>query len=104
MKTYPLKNNQSPWLEEIYLRELGYKENGFFVEIGVGHSFFPEWDIYNNTGDLCTSNTGPLADIGWEGILVEPHPFYYQECKKRHEGNNVKIVNCAAGSENIRYW
>lgn len=40
MKKYILKNNQSPWLEDIYLKELGYKENGFFVEIGVGHSFF----------------------------------------------------------------
>ena len=62
MKKYILKNNQSPWLEEIYLRELGYKENGFFVEIGVGHSFVPEWDIYNKTGGLSSSNTGPLAE------------------------------------------
>ena len=102
MKKYILKNNQSPWLEEIYLRELGYKENGFFVEIGVGHSFFPEWDIYNNTGDLCTSNTGPLADIGWEGIDNPFRKIYYQECQERHKSNNVKIVNCAAGAENAQ--
>ncbi len=96
---YYLPENQAPWLEDAYLKHFGFKADGFFVELGVGHVFYQEWDQGNRGGQLCSSNTGPLADMGWKGILVEPHPFYYEECKRRHKKNNVKIVNCAAGAE-----
>ena len=95
---YDLVENQSPWLEDIYLEYFGYKTDGFFVELGVGHTYYQPWDAHGRGGRLCGSNTGPLADLGWNGILVEPHPFYYEECVKRHKDNDVQIANYAAGA------
>jgi FkbM family methyltransferase len=96
---YNLVENQSPWLEDIYLKYFGYKTEGFFVELGVGHTFYQEWDAEGRGGRICGSNTGALADLGWKGILVEPHPYYYEECIRRHKDNDVEIINCAAGGE-----
>tara|TARA_R100000664_G_scaffold32401_1_gene47280 strand:+ start:6096 stop:6797 length:702 start_codon:yes stop_codon:yes gene_type:complete len=97
---YNLIENQSPELEDIYLKTFGYREAGFFVELGVGHTYYPAWARPEMAGQPCGSNTASLADLGWQGIYVEPHPFYFEECKRRHLSNTVKIVNYAAGSEN----
>jgi len=63
----PLSDCQIPRLDEIYLKNFGYKTDGTFVEIGAydGHSI---------------SNTSFLADIGWKGIYVEPVKEYYEKC------------------------
>lgn len=86
----PLSDCQIPRLDEIYLKNFGYKTDGAFVEIGAydGHSI---------------SNTSFLADIGWKGIYVEPVKEYYEKCSNRHSNNNVKVYNNLVGdSEDIK--
>jgi FkbM family methyltransferase len=78
---------QTPELPRIYEEVFGYRNYGFFVEIGVGHTI------------NCGSNTDFLADLGWEGLYFEPHPDYYKEALKRHLSNSVKIYNVGLGSE-----
>jgi len=76
-------------LGKVYTKLFGFKNNGYFVEIGVGRCLPP-----------AGSNTANLADIGWEGICIEPNTNYIEEIKNRHVHNNVRIYNYAAGSEN----
>ena len=87
MKYNIKKDCQITGLNEIYKNLFGYKENGTFIEIGAndGQSF---------------SNTCFLADIGWQGVYVEPIKEYYQKCKARHENNkNVHVVHKAISSK-----
>lgn len=65
-------------LEEV----LGIITNGSFLEIGA-------YDGITN------SKTHQLANIGWEGVYVEPIEEYAGICKKNHSRNNVQVV-CAA--------
>jgi|TARA_R100000995_G_scaffold84452_1_gene63180 FkbM family methyltransferase len=76
-------------LGKVYTKLFGFKDNGYFVEIGVGRCLPP-----------AGSNTANLADIGWTGVCIEPNTNYIDEIKTRHKDNNVKIYNYAAGSEN----
>ena len=71
-------------LADIYEKYLKPLHSGVFVEIGAydGESF---------------SNTSCLADIGWRGVYVEPVKEFYNKCKKRHEANNVAILNNSIG-------
>jgi len=71
-------------LSTLYKLFLGYKTDGFFVEFGA---FDGEY--------VC--NTSGLADIGWEGIYIEPISEYYEKCKVRHSNNNVKVLQLAVG-------
>lgn len=63
----------------------GFPYEGFFVEVGAfdGESF---------------SNTSGLADSGWKGIYVEPIESHYNQCMKRHEKNDVSVVQCSVGT------
>ena len=72
-------------LADIYEKYLKPLNSGVFVEIGAydGESF---------------SNTSCLADIGWRGVYVEPVQEFYNKCKKRHEANNVVVLNNSVGS------
>jgi FkbM family methyltransferase len=56
--------------------------DGLFVEVGAfdGESF---------------SNTSGLADLGWQGIYIEPVPEYMNRCRARHLHNNVIFEQCA---------
>jgi FkbM family methyltransferase len=73
-------------LKEIYLQYFN-KTNGCFVEVGAfnGESF---------------SNTSGLADLGWTGIYIEPVPDHMDQCKQRHQNNNVQFEQCAIGNSN----
>lgn len=65
-------------LNQIYLDAFGYKENGFFCEIGGydGYEF---------------SNTYGLSKLGWHGLYVEPVPHLMNQCKANHAFNpNIK--------------
>jgi len=75
-------------LSSIYEKYFGYPSNGFFVEIGAydGETF---------------SNTSGLADHGWEGIYVEPIKQYYHQCLDRHKNNNVSVIQCSIGDEEM---
>lgn len=68
-------------LKDIYSKYLNL-QNGFFVEVGAYDG--GTW-----------SNTSGLADIGWSGIYIEPIPIYMNECKKRHNNNNIIFEECA---------
>ncbi len=72
-------------LSRMYDHVFGYKTDGFFVELGVGECMGKP------------SNTADLADLGWKGIYVEPHPSHYNECVERHKNNNVTCFECCAG-------
>jgi FkbM family methyltransferase len=69
----------------LYERLFGLKRDGTFVDVGA---FDGEW----------LSNTAFLADLGWSGVLVEPHPVSFELCRARHQDNQaVHVVNCAVG-------
>jgi FkbM family methyltransferase len=73
-------------LNEIYQKYFGYPSKGFFVEVGAYDGEF-------------VSNTSFLADIGWNGLYIEPVYEYYLKCLKRHELNDVTVANVAIGLE-----
>jgi FkbM family methyltransferase len=82
---YKLSNNcQIKNLDQIYQTYFGYPSKGYFVEVGA----------YD--GDF-VSNTTCLADIGWEGLYIEPIDEFYSKCLSRHENNNVTVCNVAIG-------
>ena len=86
---YELKHmdkQQLRGLDRIYDHVFTYKTDGFFVELGVGECMDK------------ASNTSDLADMGWRGIYVEPHPSHYNECVERHKDNNVTCFQCCAGN------
>lgn len=71
-------------LKAIYQEYFGDK--GFFVEIGA------------NDGEH-VSNTSGLADIGWNGLYVEPVSEHFEQCHARHINNDVVCVHTAIGRE-----
>lgn len=86
--TYILSETcQIPELPDIYKLFFGFKRKGFFVECGA----------YNGE---TASNTSGLADIGWEGLYIEPIQEYYETCKERHKNNQVSVIHRAVGDEN----
>lgn len=80
------KNCQIKDLDKIYEKYFGYPSKGYFVEVGA----------YD--GDF-VSNTSFLADIGWNGLYIEPIYEFYLKCLKRHGSNDVTVANVAIGLE-----
>lgn len=81
----PLTDCQIETLADIYLEYLGEKTDGYFVEAGAFDGF--HW-----------SNTQMLAALGWRGMLIEPHPVYYQQCFDRYiENKKVQVLCLAVG-------
>lgn len=67
---------RSQYGEDGFILNHFHKRTGVFLDVGAadGHTF---------------SNTGQLAEIGWEGICIEPSPRqfpYLLEYHKEHEG------------------
>ena len=97
--------NQSPWIVDLYNKYFPNKNNGFLVEIGVGHTLDGIDNIVDGTLDKikniyrCGSNTADLLDLGWSGIYIEPVLEYCDEAKISHLNNfdRLKIINIAAG-------
>jgi FkbM family methyltransferase len=72
---------QIPILSHFYQTYL--PESGVFVEVGAfdGETF---------------SNTSGLADRGWIGKYIEPHPAYAAQCLNRHKKNPaISVYNYA---------
>jgi FkbM family methyltransferase len=93
--------NQSPWIVDIYNQFLDYKNNGFIVEIGVGHTLKNVDNIipiYGENYERCGSNSADLIDLGWNAIFIEPVKEYCDEVEISHKNNldRIKIVNLAA--------
>ena len=69
----------------LYENLFGLTRDGTFVDVGA---FDGEW----------LSNTAFLADLGWSGLMVEPHPVSFELCRARHHDNaRVRVMNCAVG-------
>lgn len=82
----PARSCQIEGCGALYERLFGLKRDGTFVDVGA---FDGEW----------LSNTACLADLGWAGLMVEPHPVSFELCKARHQDNRaVHVVNCAVGT------
>lgn len=76
---------QIPILPQVYDEYIGYKTDGFFVEVGAFDG-------------LCWSNTLPLVEAGWRGIMIEPDPISFASLQARHGGNDkLVLMNVAAG-------
>ena len=74
--------NQISDLGALYSFYLGEKSDGYFVEFGA---FDGE----------TTSNSSALADLGWEGLFIEPVDYLYSQCVARHRRNSaVTVLNC----------
>lgn len=72
-------------LFDVYEKYIGYKENGFFVEVGA-------FDGY------CWSNTLTLIEAGWRGIMVEADPANYAALLTHHGANKkLQLIGCAIG-------
>ncbi len=77
---------QIPNLQHLYKLFLGYKTDGYFVEVGAYDGEY-------------VSNTSGLADLGWQGIYIEPVEQYFKACLNRHSNNSVRVIHCAAGNK-----
>jgi FkbM family methyltransferase len=73
---------QIPFLRHFYQKYLPVSGSQTFVEVGA-------FD-----GDTW-SNTSGLADLGWQGVYIEPHPEYAKRCRARHPSQRIKVVQCA---------
>lgn len=102
------KSNQSPWIVDLYNRYLDYKENGFLVEIGVGHTIegmniHADMNIIKQSGSFVElgSNTADLLALGWKGIYIDPVSEYCEEAEYCHSDkmDNLKIINAGASDE-----
>lgn len=104
MKYLFKQDNQSPWIVDIFNEFLEYKNNGFLVEIGVGHTIKGiDKDLPLNLSDFerCGSNTADLIDLGWSGIYIEPVKEYCDEARIAHINNlnRLTIINMGASNE-----
>jgi FkbM family methyltransferase len=73
-------------LENIYNKYFSEGPLGTFVEIGA-------FDGETH------SNTSGLADSGWRGIYVEPISEYAELCIKRHDANDVEVIQALVGDK-----
>lgn len=105
MEKYVFKNtNQSPWIVDVYNGLLPFKNDGYLVEIGVGHTILGiDKESPKNIANFerCSSNTADLLDIGWSGIYVDPVKEYCEEAEISHKQNldRLKILNFGASNE-----
>lgn len=80
------KTCQITGLENIYQTYFADGPLGTFVEIGA----------YDGETH---SNTSGLADAGWHGVYVEPISEYAELCRKRHDVNDVEIIEVLVGAK-----
>ncbi len=86
MNTYSLSDSKGIPID-FKLDKIINKDNGVFIELGA------------NDG-LTQSNTAFFEKYrNWSGILIEPSPNKYEECKKNRSNKNV-ILNYACVSSN----
>ena len=86
-------------MQNSYNKYFPNKNNGFLVEIGVGHTLDGIDNIVDGTLDKiknisrCGSNTADLLDLGWSGIYIEPVLEYCDEAKISHLYSNLEQVD-----------
>lgn len=74
-------------LDEIYQKYIGQVRDGAFVEVGAFDGI--SW-----------SNTSCLAEHGWTGLLFEPLPGAFKQCRDRYLDNpRIEVVRCCIGNQ-----
>jgi FkbM family methyltransferase len=82
MRYTPRPDCQIPRLADIYEEHLG-DEIGFFVEVGAFDG-------------MTVSNTVFLAEAGWRGLYIEPHPAFARSCRVNHVDHpNITVLETA---------
>lgn len=79
----PAPHNQILGWEDILLEHIGYKEDGFFVEVGAFDGI--QW-----------SPCRPLAVAGWDGVFFEPLRRPFLKLRKNYKDmQNIACINKA---------
>lgn len=76
---------QIPGLSDIYTKVFGENFTGTFVEVGAFDG-------------MTYSNTWGLAERGWVGMYIEPHPDFAKRCEEVHAKNKVWVREVACGA------
>ena len=85
MRYTPRADCQIPGLADIYAEHLP-EALGRFVEVGASEG-------------VAVSNTVFLAEAGWTGLYVEPHPVAVKLCVQNHAQHpNIVVANTAISS------
>lgn len=85
MSLYNLKRYFSQYGEDFLLWNFfDFKPQGFFVDIGAFDG-------------IHLSNSYSFELAGWQGICVEPHPYYFKLCQQNRP--NSICINKACGKE-----
>jgi FkbM family methyltransferase len=85
MRYTPRADCQIPGLADIYAQHLP-ETPGRFVEVGAFDG-------------VTVSNTVFLAEAGWAGLYIEPHPDYAKLCAQNHARHlNIVVANTAISS------
>lgn len=70
---------------------LGSKPEGFYIDVGAFDG-------------LKASNTKYFEDIGWQGIVVEPHPTSFSNLELNRTCAKENIIITDYDGESVFYW
>jgi FkbM family methyltransferase len=83
----PVDSCQIPGLQAILAGVFGVKKDGTFVEVGA-------------MDGIAYSNTYQLAELGWEGLCIEPVPHLFQKLVANHINHpKMTLVNMFVSSK-----
>lgn len=71
----------------------------FFEKHPPRHMTFCDIGAFDGIGG---SNTRALAERGWKGIMLEPHPVLFKDLEKNVRFEGVQLVNAAVGDVSTR--
>lgn len=77
--------------DKILLELIGYKRNGFFVELGACDGI-----MYSNTYYF-------EKELGWNGILIEPNPNFSDDLRKNRNCYISNEICSLTANENIDF-
>ena len=88
---YYSQSGEDEFLNDTYFNN---KRDGIYIELGA-------------LDGILYSNTKFFQDqLGWKGILIEPHPYKFQHLKKNRPNNYLfnKLVSCETENVVFRYF
>lgn len=87
MQSYS-QHKQDVWVASLFPRD----HQGFFVELGAGDG-------------VSFSNTKMLEDeLGWTGLLIEPHPSHYQALVTARPNCQTSDAVVDGDEHEVEYW
>jgi len=79
--------NQIIGFSDIITKYIGDINNGIVLDVGAHDGY--RW-----------SNSWPLINAGWSGVLIEPHPNFVRKMREMYNDNyNVKIIQKAVSDK-----